>query len=461
MTSRTGIPRWLIAAATAALSLSVAASPTVIAQESPSPAAGGAACAEGATAVDFWTEHTPPDSDGLQSIVDDFNAANPDVCVTMTIVPGSETNIAKLLTSIRGGVGPDVYLVDRFTVAQRANEGVVEQLPEEANAMADQYLPFAWAETQFQGGTYALPFDTDVRALFYNRDMLEAAGADMGVLDMANGPATIAEVNAIADAITTEDADGNYEIMGWVPGGPGPAGQPGAIDQGWHYTWGFTFGGEFADLEACQVTPTNEGVVAGYQFLHDWAAERDPEKISRFVATNMPDPANPASQNAFITGKLAMIITGPWRINQMAQLAPDTNYGFTFIPVPNEGDESATWAGGWSVALIPGSDAPDEAWRFMQYIAGPEGQTTYTVETAHIPTLTALVEDASLFDEQLAQFLPLLDVAHNRPPLAVGALYWDALTSAQGAVELNTAEPAAALQEVADAVQPELDAIGC
>jgi multiple sugar transport system substrate-binding protein len=458
MTSRTSIPRWLVAAATLALAFNAVASSSAVAQESAAPAA---ACAEGATPVEFWTEHTPPDSDGMQHIVDDFNAANPDVCVTMTIVPGSETNIAKLLTSIRGGVAPDVYLIDRFTVAQRANEGVVAELPAEAADMADQYLPFAWEEAQFQGKTYALPWDTDVRALFYNKDLIEAAGQDASVLDMANGPATIEEVNAIADAITETDADGNYSVMGWVPGGPGPAGQPGAIDQGWHYTWGFTFGGDFADIEACQVTPTDPGVVAGYQFLYDWAAERDPEKISRFVATNMPDPANPASQNAFITNKVAMIITGPWRINQMAQLAPDTNYGFTFIPVPNEGDESATWAGGWAAALIPGSDVPDEAWRFIKYLAGPEGQTTYTVETKHLPTLKALAEDASLFDEQLVQFLPLLDVAHNRPPLAVGALYWDALTSAQGSVELNSAEPAAALQEVADSVQPELDAIGC
>jgi multiple sugar transport system substrate-binding protein len=461
MTSRTGIPRWLVLASTGAIVLSAVASSSVIAQESPAPAA--AACAEGAAAVDFWTEHTPPDSDGLQSAVDAFNAANPDVCVTMTIVPGSETDIAKLLTSIRGGVGPDVYLVDRFTVAQRANEGVVSELPAEAADLADQYLPFAWAETQFQGKTYALPFDTDVRALFYNKDLIEAAGQDPAQLDIANGPLTIAEVDAIADAITQTDDAGNYTTMGWIPGGPHAAGLPGALDQGWHYTWGFTFGGSFADLEACQVTPTDPGVMAGYQFLYDWAAERDPEKISRFVATNMPDPADPAQQNAFITGKLGMVVTGPWRINQMAQLAPDTNYGFTYIPVPNEGDESATWAGGWSVALIPDSDVPDEAWRFIQFLAGPEGQEIYTVETTHLPTLNALIEDESIFNEEFAltPFLPLLPVAHNRPPLPVGASYWDALTSAQGSVELNTMEPEAALQQVLDAVQPELDAVGC
>ena len=111
----------------------------------------------------------------MAKMVDSFNQANPDICVKMTIVPGTETNIAKLLTSIRGGAAPDVYLADRFTVPQRAAEGVLAELPE-AGALKDQYLEFAWDETQFQGKTYALPFDTDARALFYNKDMIEAAG---------------------------------------------------------------------------------------------------------------------------------------------------------------------------------------------------------------------------------------------------------------------------------------------
>ena len=54
----------------------------------------------------------------------------------MTIVPGSETDVAKLITSIRGGVAPDVYMADRFTVAQRAAEGVLAELPASAAALA-------------------------------------------------------------------------------------------------------------------------------------------------------------------------------------------------------------------------------------------------------------------------------------------------------------------------------------
>ena len=449
------------AASPAASAASPAASESAAAGGSAEPTAvTGAQCASGATEVKFWTSHTPPASDALTNIVNAFNTANPTICVKMTIVPGAETDVAKLLTAIRGGVAPDVYMADRFTVPQRAAEGVLAELPADVAAMSSQYLPFAWAETQFQGKTYALPFDTDARALWYNKDLITAAGEDPATLDIAKGPPTIADVVAIADKVSTKDASGNYDVMGWMPGGPGAGGNPGAFDQGWHYTWGFVNGGNFADLATCKVTPTDPGVVAGFQFMYDWSKAHDPQAVSRWVTTNLP-PNPPAAQNPFWTGKLAMTISGDWRIAEQLQYAPSGNYGFTYIPVPTAGAQSATWAGGWSMALIPDSQAAEQAVAFMKYIAGPEGQAVYTKESTHLPTLNALLTDASLFDASHKTFLDLLPTAKSRPPLAAGAAYWDALTSAQGSVELNTKEPLPALQEVLDAVQPQLDAVGC
>ena len=167
-----------VAAPTEAASAPAASESAAAGASAEPTAVTGASCAAGATEVKFWTSHTPPDSDALANIVNAFNTANPDICVKMTIVPGAETDVAKLLTSIRGGVAPDVYMADRFTVPQRAAEGVLAELPAEVAAMSSQYLPFAWAETQFQGKTYALPFDTDARALWYNKDLITAAGED-------------------------------------------------------------------------------------------------------------------------------------------------------------------------------------------------------------------------------------------------------------------------------------------
>jgi len=63
---------------------------------------------------------------------------------------------------------PGNLMLEYYT--QRASEGVLAELPADVAAMSSQYLPFAWAETQFQGKTYALPFDTDAaRQTTFNR----------------------------------------------------------------------------------------------------------------------------------------------------------------------------------------------------------------------------------------------------------------------------------------------------
>ena len=79
MRSAMRMRRWLVTATVTGLVVAAGSTPIAYGQ-SEAPAA---ACAEGATPVDFWTEHTPPDSDGVAIDRRRFNAANPDVCVTM------------------------------------------------------------------------------------------------------------------------------------------------------------------------------------------------------------------------------------------------------------------------------------------------------------------------------------------------------------------------------------------
>ena len=98
-------------------------------------------------------------------------------------------------------------------------------------------------------------------------------------------------------------------------------------------------------------------------------------------------PAVPEEQQFFLTQRVGFAITGDWSLKQIPEYAPDIEYGLTVIPVPEEGDESATWAGGWSMVIPQGAKNPEGAWRFMQYIAGEPGQRSYTTETAHLPTI--------------------------------------------------------------------------
>jgi multiple sugar transport system substrate-binding protein len=400
--------------------------------------------------VVFWTSHGPPDNGVLQKIVETYNATNPKVQVEFVQVPGSETDVTSLMTAVRGGTGPDVYMLDRFTVAQRASDGLLEDLTADLQRLdpnlAKKYLPFAWEEAQYRGKTYGLPFDTDTRGLFYNKQMLRDAGIDPAELDMKNGPITLDRLREIARAVDTKDDQGNYTKIGFIP----------QVEQGWHYTWGYLFGGSFADLAAGKVTPTHPGIVAGFQYLYDYNKEMGVQQVQSFISSYLP-PNNPPQNHPFITGHLAMMITGDWHINTMRTYAADVDYDITYIPVAKAGDKPTTWAGGWSFVVPTGSKKKEAAVAFIHWATGAGGQRIYTKDSGHCPTLLAIANDESIYEPKQNYFRQALSFTKSRPPLPVGALYWDALSTAQDMVVQNVKTPQEALQQAEQQTQPQLN----
>lgn len=405
-----------------------------------------AGCNSGTTLATFWTSHTPPDSDSLKRIVDAYNKQSTSTCVKMVQVPGSETDIAKLTTAVRSGTGPDVYMLDRFTVAERAAAGVLTDLSSfGASSLASNYVSFAWAEANFKGKPYALPFDTDTRALYYRKDILQAAGVDISALDPSKGPPTIDMIRTMANKVNHK-TNGAYDVVGFIPW----------INQGWHYTWGFAYGGSFFDSSSCKVTPDDPKIVQAFtDMFTNWSKALGVDAVQTFLSSYSP-PNQPAQQDPFLTGHLGFVVTGDWVLGQISTYVPNLNYGVTYIPVPHAGDAPATWAGGWSMVIPTGAKNASGGYDFMKYITGEPGQRTYTKETQHTPTIKSLQSDSSLFPGQHQFFINQLPAAHSRPPLPVGAFYWDQLSTAQDASVRGTAAPATALKAAADATNAKL-----
>ena len=406
-----------------------------------------AGCNSGTSQVLFWTSHTPPDTDSMQRMVNAYNKQSNSYCVKMVAVPGSETDIAKLTTAVRAGTGPDVYELDRFTVAERAAAGVLEDLtPLGAANESGNYLGFAWNEALYKGKPYALPFDTDARALFYNKDLMQAAGVDPSQLDISKGAPTIDLVRSIAQKLNKKDSSGNYTTIGFLP----------SFSQGWHYTWGFVYGGSFFNSSTCKVTPDDPKIVQAFKDMYwNWSSMLGVNQVQTWLSTYAP-PNQPTAQDAFLTGHVGMVVTGPWVLSWFPQYQPNLHYGITFIPVPNQGDTPATWAGGWSVVIPKGAKNEKGGYDFMKYFAGEPGQRVYTKETGHMPTWKSLLTDASLYQGDINIFLKLLPTAHSRPALPVGSLYWDQLSAAQDAAIRHTQDPSTSLKAVATTVNDKL-----
>lgn len=408
--------------------------------------------------VTFWTTHSDTGLAALQQIGSDFNAQSDQWEVEVVKRPDAEvSDSSSLITAVRAGEGPDTYLLDRFIVAERAANGLLTDLSQfltdsgENTDLTEKWVGFAAAEATYDSKPYALPFDTDVRALFYNEDLLTEAGIDYSAFDKANGPTTYDKMGEIFQGLNKDDGS-NFSQMGYVP----YFGQAGSI-----YTDGFAWGGSFFDYENCQVTPDNEQVVAAATWGKDYIEKIGGfDKVNKFVAAALKVGAAP-TDSPFLQKRLGGMIDGNWQFATFKKYIPDSKIGYTFIPTPKDGDPSYTWAGGWSGVIPEGAKNPEGGFAFLQFLTGPQGMPTYVKMNNNLPVLRELLADKSLFDENLSWFVDnLFPGTKNRPPLPVGAKYWDELKTAWEAIYLGQASPEDALGQAKENVQQEIDAGG-
>jgi len=415
---------------------------------------GWSGTAIGQTQLKFWINSSlnAHEKTAYQKAADEFSQKNPNVKVSVEVVPGSETDVAKLMTAVRSGAGPDIAVIDRFTVAQRAASGLLVDLTpliaKEGKDLSQEYSEAPWQEVLYQKKVYALPTNTDARVLFYNKQLLKEAGVDLSEFDPAKGPIDPQRFKEIAFKLNKTDSSGAYTRIGFVPW----------LEQGWGYTWGFAFGGSFFDFANCKVTATDPGIVKGYQFVYDWAKALDPQKARTFVDTYWQWPSVgtlPDSQMPFFTGKVAFVISGNWVFSTMKDAAPNLDYGATYIPAPN--GQKTSWSWGWSVAILQVGKNIEASYQLLRFVAGEEGQTFLAKEASSLPTMKSLLERKDLYAPEYEFFLNLLPVSKSRPPIPVGALYWDKLKEALEAVMTNSQTPEAALKAVVEEVQPQMD----
>ncbi|MDQ3654060.1 MAG: extracellular solute-binding protein, partial [Chloroflexota bacterium] len=106
--------------------------------------------------VTFWTTHSDTGLAALQKIGEEFNAQSTTSTVEVVQRPPADVDdSSSLITAVRGGEGPDVYLLDRFIVAERAAQGLLQDLTpmmEEAGDnpdLSEAYVDFSAAEATY------------------------------------------------------------------------------------------------------------------------------------------------------------------------------------------------------------------------------------------------------------------------------------------------------------------------
>jgi len=411
---------------------------------------------------------------GTYAAIDAFENAHPDIQV-ITSASGRELNPQKLMTAIVGGVPPDVIFQDRFTIGGWASRDAF--IPLDSFIVRDQhtaqainpkdFYPATWNEATYEGKVYAVPYDVDVRVMYYNKTLLRQAGF-VDAHGKVVPPKTWDDVLRYNQKLTLTSKTGGYTQVGFIPL-YGPA---------QFYLFGWQNGGDFMSEDGRTCTLNDPKLVEALQWVvkcYDAIGGR--AQVEGFQKAFIAGAFDP-----FLVGKLAMTVDGNWNLNNIVRHKPDMEFGVVPAPVP-EGQPPITWSGGFSIAIPFGAKHPELAWEFIKWMSSPEAwrirhhvlqQFHFSRGTTYIPSLSAnkkvnemvwqefVVNNQRLnenYKEALRMCIDLLPNSKFRPVTPVGETLWDEHSRAANSATYHEMSPEEALTQAQKVVQAELDRI--
>lgn len=409
--------------------------------------------------VVFWHFWGGEDRQVVEAVVDRFNTSQDEHFVRAIAMPGNNLDM-KLFMAVTGGDPPDVINQDDPIMADWAERGALMPLDEvasaaEIEALQEWLVPAASRLGTYRGRMYALCNGLDVRALYFNKTVLDQFGLQP--------PNSIDELDEISEATTMIQPNGRVERFGYLP------------DARRLWAWGIVFGGDFFDDESREVTLASKPIVAALEWMVSYRVRYGAAEVAAF---RQGDQSLPGKTFPLLAGRYTMVMDGQWRVRDIVaaqaeqRLAgqPVTEFGVCPLPIPFEGRPRAGWVNG-NFFLVPrGAKNREGAWEFMKFWSGFGSHEANAAETCvaggWIPVSTA-VSDHPTFQDYLqreplfATFVELAAEPNQIPtPVIPGAAYFQRTVNDTAATAMYVeAAPDAKqlLEQAAVKIQAHLD----
>ncbi|MBI5840382.1 MAG: extracellular solute-binding protein [Chloroflexi bacterium] len=282
----------------------------------------------------------------IQTLFDKYTA---ETGIKVEVTAPLETD--KILPALTGSEPPDVLVLSGGDLVKSYyKEGLVDELTGAIQAGGIDLNDFFEApldQCKMDGKTLCLPWGTDMYALFWNRDLFEAAG-----LDPETPPATMEELAEFADKLTKVAPDGTIEQIGFLP------------DQAWGHSDLYIqqFGGFWYNEDGTKITVNSQPVIDAMLWQQQFYTKYGVDNVMAF-SSGWAD-AYMSADYPFYTGKLAMYVDGEWMTgpNFISAFKPEASYGVAPFPPPADHPERANTAVvQGTVAVIPSGAADKEA----------------------------------------------------------------------------------------------------
>ena len=365
-----------------------AARPAPVATQA-APAQAGAASTLGYTAkkdvkgdITFWHFWSSPvRRNAIRRIVNSFQAEYPGIKVTETPLPFGDIWTKNLAAVAAGSGMPDVLVEDRPSLKDRAKNNIDMNLGDLATRDGidgSVFWPFTWTEALANGQPYGLPYETDIRVLYWNKAAFKDAG-----LDPDKPAKDWDELWSFSDKFDQKADDGKLQRVGFFP-------RFGSIDLD---QWAWDNGGDWMTPDF-QFTINRKENVETLAWLKKWLDRYGKSNWDAFQGT-----FGPGNQDGFMNGKVVMKvdIAGYTSFlnfyNPNMSTADKQNLGWGVGPIPPApGHQPASLSGGFALSIPRGVKNVDAAWEFIKY-AALVGQASWARDTYSIPTLEKLAKE--------------------------------------------------------------------
>ncbi|MEU3856042.1 extracellular solute-binding protein [Streptomyces sp. NPDC028722] len=365
---------------------------------------GDSGKSDGPVTITWWdTSNATNEAPTYKSLVQQFESANKNIKVKYVNVPFDQAQ-NKFDTAAGSQGAPDVLRSEVGWTPAFAKKGFFLPL-DGTEALADRakFQPSLVEQAQYQGKTYGVPLVTDTLALVYNKALFKKAG-------IGQAPRTWDELKSDAAKIQAKTKADGY----W------------GSTQG-YYAQTFLYG-EGTDTVDAAAKKITVGSAAAKKAYGTWLSTFSGKGLHKADTTA---DAYAHIQDAFVNGKVAAIIQGPWEITnfyQGAAFKDKANLGIATVPAGSAGKAGAP-TGGHNLSVYAGSDKAHQAaaLKFVKFMTSAKSQEAVALKNSTLPTRSDAYTAQVKADPGIAGYQGVLASAQPRPALPEYSSLWSPL----------------------------------
>ncbi len=248
---------------------------------------------------------------------------------------------SKYLTSIAGGVAPDIGTMGLTWGTEFGSLGTTVDLaaryPDEIKAIKDSVFPGLWNSIEYRGRAFGIPFDMTEHVMYYRTDIIQTP------------PKNWNELTALLGKLDQEGKGMLFDwgSMNWIGYSP--------------FLW--QAGGDYYNRDYSEVTVDSPEAVAAMRFFTEL-----------YTKYKVPKTKVPLEQG-MRTGDFPLAISGNWGIDGLRLLAPEIAGKWSIATLPSGPTGRITaFIGGRIMGIFEQSSHKEEAWQFIKYLFTPESQ---------------------------------------------------------------------------------------